>query len=230
MNADYLLRAFRRDTGDVEEPYLWANEEVLVYMDDAYKMFVRLTGGVADCTSPLCTLDVVAGENTAEIDTRILRIMRAVRASDNELVEIINATDLTKMSREDYGLIKPLYMDKVPGPVRYMVIGRQRGLVQWVQVPEADDQVLLDVYRLPLTSVKPDGSNLTFNFPDIGEEHHYYLLKWMFHRGYDKRDSDLFDPVKAEKFKAEFISYCDMAKAEWERSKHKTRVVNYEGI
>lgn len=230
MTAEYLLRLFRRETGDMEEPYLWSDEEVLVYMDDAYKMFVRLTGGVADCTSPLCTLEVKAGENTAEIDTRILRIMRAARASDNELVDVINNTDLMKSMRYDYGLLRPIDIISAPGPVRYMVIGRQRGLVQWVQVPTEDDQVLLDVYRLPLTSVKPDGSNLTFNFPDIGEEHHYYLLKWMFHRGYDKRDSDLFDPVKAEKFRADFISYCDMAKAEWERSKHKTRVVSYGGL
>jgi len=230
MNAEYLLRLFRRETGDMEEPYLWANEEALVYMDDAYKMFIRLTGGIADCTSSICTLDVVAGENTAEIDTRILRIMRAVRASDNEIVEVINMTDLTKMSRDDYGVIKPLYMDKTPGPVKYMVIGRQRGLVQWVQVPNVNDQVLLDVYRLPLTSVKSDGSNLSFNFPDIGEEHHYNLLKWMFYRGYGKRDSDLFDSVKAEKYKEEFTAYCNMAKAEWERSKHKTRVVGYGGL
>lgn len=230
MNAEYLLRLFRRETGDVEQPYLWSNDECLFFMDDAYKMFVRLTGGIADCTSPVCTLDVVAGENTAEIDTRILRIMRAVRASDNEMVEIINVTDLTKMSRDDYGVIKPLYMDKVPGPVKYMVIGKQRGLVQWVQVPDADDQVFLDIYRLPLTSIAPDDSDMAFDFPDVGEEHHYSLLKWMMYRAYDKRDSDAFGPVKAEKFKEEFIAYCNAAKAEWERSKHKTRVVGYGGL
>lgn len=230
MTAQELLDQFRSEMVDTAKPYLWSDTEVLGYMDDAYKMFVRLTGGIADFTSDLTRVDIVAGEAVAEYDRRILRVMEAQRASDLGKIEVINQTDMTFKRDNDYGLVRPIYLDNTPGRVRYMVIGAERGKAKWVQLPEENDQAILYVYRLPLTSIERDGSNLAFEFDEIGEEHHTHLGLWMRHRGYMKADAETFDRGRADDFKKQFTGYCTFAKAEWERYKHKNRTVAYGGL
>lgn len=226
MDSTGLSEAFRTDVLDTAKPYFWSDDEVWRYADDAYKMFVRLTGGLADFLSDVTAVDVVAGEPIAELHPSILRITSATRRSDSQPIEIINPTDLNKMRSSDYGQIKQIVMDNRTGPVRYMVQGLKRNSVRWVQVPEVDDVVDLTVYRLPLASITGDGISLD----EISEEHHLHLLDWMKHLAYKKPDADTFNPVASEACKTHFSEYCAMVKAEWERYKHKTRVVSYGGV
>jgi hypothetical protein len=52
----------------------------------------------------------------------------------------------------------------------------------------------------------------------------------MQHLAYRKADADTFDRGRSDEYKALFESYCAMVRAEWERYKHKTRVVTYGGL
>lgn len=94
MLAGDLLMMFRNEVLDVERPYLWSDTEAYFYMTDAYRMFVRLTGGVPDASSTLTQLAVAAGENSLDINPMITRIVRAFRASDGAEVDVINHTDV----------------------------------------------------------------------------------------------------------------------------------------
>lgn len=226
MDSGELYDAFRSDVVDTAEPYLWSDDEVWRYANDAYQMFVRLTGGVSDFLSDACTVGIVAGEATAELHPSILRIMSATRRSDTHPLEIINNTDLQKMRSSDYGQIKQIVMDDRSGPVRYMVQGLKRGMVRWVQVPEVDDFVDMVIYRLPLTTLTDVGQTLD----DVEDHHHSHLLDWMKHLAYKKPDADTYNPKLSEFSKAEFESYCAFVKSEWERYKHKTRSVSYGGL
>ena len=79
MNVLELYDQFRSDVVDVIKPTIWSDDDVFRYMDDAYKMFVRLTGGIADFTSDFARVNIVTGEKVGEYDKRILRIMKAYR-------------------------------------------------------------------------------------------------------------------------------------------------------
>lgn len=230
MIAQELLTQFRNEMMDNRRPYFWADEEALGYMDEAYKTFVRLMGGIADFTSDLTRVDIVTGDPIGVLDKRILRITEAFRVSDGGKIEIKNHTDINFTRDNDYGLIRPIYLDTTPGRVRYMVIGAERGKCKWIQVPEFDDVAQLYVYRLPLTGVARDKSNLDFEFDEIGEEHVPFLCLWMRFRAYNKADADVFDPQRGETFKAAFMSYCEQTKREWERYKHKNREIQYGGL
>ena len=230
MNAQDLLTQYRNEMMDTRRPYFWSDEEALGHMDDAYKMFVRLMGGIADFTSDFTRVDIVAGEAVGELDKRILRVTEAFLASDGRRIEVKNHTDITFLRDSDYGLVRPTYLDNTPGLVRYMIIGAERGKCKWVQVPEVDDVAQLSVYRLPTTKIERDGSNLDFEFDEIGEEHIPFLCLWMRYRGYQKADADVYDPDRGEVFKTQFLAYCDQAKREWERYKHKNREVQYGGL
>lgn len=229
MNVGEVYKQFRSDMVDLARPYLWADEDVFRYMNDAYSMFVRLTGGIADFTSELTKVDIVAGEKIGELDRRILRVMEAHRQSDGAKIEVINVTDMAMSNQNDYGLVRPLYQDSTPGPVRYMVIGEERGKCRWAQIPLVDDTALLNVYRLPLVTITP-ATDKKFEFDDIGEEHHSSLVLWMAHKAYLKADADTFDRGRSNEFGGAFAAYCAAAKDEWERYKHKTRVVSYGGL
>ena len=226
MNTTGLYDAFRSDVVDTARPYLWKDEEVWRYMNDAYFQFVRKTGGVADFTSDACAVDIVAFEPIANIHKSVMRIMSATRRSDKHPIEIINGADIGRMRSSDYGQIKQLVMDEKLGPVRYMVHGLQRGSVRWVQVPEVNDVVDLHIYRMPLEGVTGPDQELV----DVDEEHHLRLLDWMKHLAYKKQDAEMFNPQASAANEESFLNYCAQVKAEWERYKHKTRVVAYGGL
>ena len=226
MLSEELFDAFRSDVSDVSAPYLWSESEVWRYMDDAYKMFVRLTGGVPDSTSDLTQIDVVAGEADAEVSPLILKFREARLLSTGLKLTIVNHTDLPMTGGSDYGNIRSMYLNKMPGPVRYMLVGKQRKLVTWLQVPVEDDTVSLIVDRLPLDRIVGEGQG----FVDIGEEHHEHLMLWMKSRAYGKQDADTFDRGRRDEYKKEFIDYCEFAKGEMARYKSKVRSVAYGGL
>ena len=226
MDSTRLFELFRSDVADEAKPYLWKDVEVWEYMDSAYKAFVRLTGGIADFTSSITEVSATAGEPTSEVSKRILRFMSAQRTSDNRSVEIINSTDIGRLSRSDYGVSRPFTLNDQVGPITAMIIGMQRGVVRWLNVPEVDDLIKLHIYRLPLDDITGDGQE----FVDIDDQHHLYLLNGMKALAYRKQDAETFDRARAEENEVVFARYCALVKSEFERERHKTRVVAYGGL
>jgi len=226
VNTGELIEMFGRDTGDTELPYLWSEEERLAYANDAYSMFVRLTGGIPDFTSEAAEVAIAAGEPLAEIHPSVMRIMSAKRRSDGREIEIINATDLARLQASDYGALKPLLMSTERGAVTKLVIGMQRNKGRWIFTPDDDDVADLHIYRMPLAPLTSEGQELS----EIEPMHHIHLLKWMKALAYRKQDAETFDRTRAEDSEALFRIYCDQVVGENERYKHKTRVVAYGGL
>ena len=231
-NSGDLYDFFRSDTADTELPYLWSETEVFGYMNDAYRSFVRMTGGVSDVSSAVTQVPVVAGQMYADVSPLILRFTQAYLASTGQEVKIINEQDAAALFAADYGQARQILMSTTQGPVRYMMIGLERsqaaGKVRWLQVPAVNDTVSLSVFRLPLDTIEV--GNSSFDFPDIGLEHIEYLMLHMKARAYGKQDAETFDRGRRDSYKAEFAAYCVAAKAEGDRYKHKTRVVAYGGL
>ena len=226
MNSTELYDTFRSDVVDTARPYLWTDDDVWRYAADAHRMFIRLTGGISDFMSEACEVPVVAGEAVVELHPSLLRIMSATLRGTKREVEVINPTDVVKMRTTDYGQIKQLLLDDKAGRIRYLVHGMQRDKARLVQVPEVDDFIDLHIYRTPLDMITGDGQELT----DVVEDHHLHLLDWMKHLAYKKQDADTFNPQASLQGKQDFEAYCAFVKAEWERYKHKTRVVSYGGL
>lgn len=226
MNSGELYDRFRSDVVDEAAPYLWKDDEIWGYMDAAYKQFVRLTVGIADFLSPVTRVRIISGNPVSTLDPSILRIMSAKKASDNSELTIANMSDQPFLVSDDYSILSKLVLDNLPGPVRYMIIGAQRGKAKWVQVPAADDLVQMHVYRTPIVPVVDENHPLD----EVDAEHHEYFLDWMKHRAYLKQDAETFDREKSNNAEARFRTYCEQCKREWERYKHKNRVVVYGGL
>jgi hypothetical protein len=217
MHSSDLRDLFRADIDDAVAPYLWSDAEVASYMDDAQKMFCRLTGGIGDATSNLCSVDISAGEDLTTFDPRILKIRRMQRDSDSEKIEIINFEDLDALR---------LKLDSQTGPVDRAIIGMEPYSIRWMKIPVVDDTASLIVYRLPLRTISPTVRSLL----EIPEQHQRHLMLWMKSLAYAKQDSDTLDKTKAEKNETLFRNYCAAAKAEAERLRHTPRTVVYGGL
>jgi hypothetical protein len=226
MTPSELYDRFRSDVVDVAKPYLWTEEEVWGYENAAYRMFVRLTGGVADFTSEACTLEMAVGERVVDLHPSILHIDDAYRLSDGGKISIVNLNDPQVTLRDDYGLYRKQMNTNVQGSVAMLVIGRQKHKGEWINTPAVVDQAQLSIYRLPLANVTESSAA----FDGVDEDHHLYLLDWMKHLAYAKQDAETFDKTKSENARAMFEAYCAQVRREWARYQHKTRVVAYGGL
>lgn len=226
MNSTDLRDKFREATRDDVTPYLWSEAEVFSYADDAQKMFCRLTGGIADATSPLTRVQLVAGEEFASISPRILKLREARRAGDGYDLEILNFEDMqARRPDEDYGFRSGFRIDNSVGVVRALVVGMEAGKVRPVKIPQDDQQLNLIIYRLPLEDIVGEGQAL-----EISEQYHSLLLDWMMHRAHRKQDAETYDRGRSEEFYTFFTTMCDRAKHERELREHKYRSVAYGGL
>lgn len=225
MNTTGLYDLFRADVVDTVQPYLWSDDEVFRYMDEAQIMFCRLGFGIADVTTPeVVRVPVTAGEEYADLHPSILTIRQARLASTGREIAIRNLLDAATAG-DDYGIFVRT-VEHRPGPVRGVVIGEEQDKCRWVSIPEVDDEVILSVYRLPLAEITGD----TEQEFEIRREHHMSLMLWMKHLAYLKQDAETFDRAKSKENEERFIAYCDKAKAEWSRYMHKPRSIKYGGI
>jgi hypothetical protein len=229
MDANELADYFRSQVRDDVEPFLWSDEEVLTYMNEAQRMFVRLTNGIYDVSSAACTVAVTSGQKFSTLNPAVLEIRKAyyvtpVTGYKREL-KLINLASTSSLKTWDYGVYKNASIQDIPGIVDYMVVGEERGKVRWINIPTENATVELAIARLPLT--KLSSSQLTL---EVSEEHHVYLTEWMKHLAYNKQDGDAFDPKASLAAEARFRAYCEQVFKEWERYRHTHRTVAYGGI
>lgn len=229
MNATELSDYFRSQVRDEVAPYLWSDSEILVYMNEAQKMFIRLTNGIYDVTSVACTVAVTAGQKYSTLHPTVLEIRKAYyvdpATSYKRELRIISLADTNSLSSVDYGIYHNPGIQDTPGEVSYMVVGEERGKVRWINVPVADATVTLAIARLPLTSLSD--TQLTLEVPD---EHHVSLIEWMKHLAYNKQDGDAYNPKTSTESEMRFRAYCDFVWKEWERYRHTNRTVAYGGL
>lgn len=226
MDSTALLALFRADVRDEAEPYLWSDAEIFSYMDDAQKMFCRLQGGIADASSVITRIDVVAGDVLVPISPLILKLREARRSADGYDLEILNFEDMqSHRPVDDYGYRSGYRIDNTVGTVKAIVVGMETNKIRLVQIPQEDQSIDLIVYRMPLVPIITTGKQQL----EIDEHHHRHLLHWMKYLAHQKQDAETYDRGRAEQFRTEFIDYCDRAKAEREKREHKFRTIMYGG-
>ena len=217
MTPFELADAFRSDVDDVTEPHLWTDVDVFRYMEDAQKMFCRLTGGIPDASSSITQVPFNVSDAWLNTDPSILKIRKAYLTDTGADVEVANYEDLQRIGRRFDGTV---------GPLRMLIIGMEEHRARTFPLPNVAGTIQLIVDRLPLTSITGKPADAL----EIAPPHHEHLIPWMKAKAYSKQDSDARDDKKVAQFDAEFRAYCAAAKAEKDRAKHKTRVVVYGGL
>lgn len=227
MNSTELLALFRSEVRDDAAPYLWSDTEVFSYMDDAQKMFCRLGGGIADSTSAVTTLAVTAGDIFITISPLILKLRDVRVTSTGRIIDVLNFEDLNyaNMYGTDYGRSYSYSLDASTGRIDAVVVGMEPNKIRLIRIPTEDESLSLITYRMPLNTINAVAQDF-----EIDEQHHRHLLYWMKHLAHQKQDAETYDRGRSDAFRAEFMAYCDQAKAERARREHKPRAVMYGGL
>jgi len=216
MDSTELLDQFRRDVVDIEEPQLWSDDEVFSYIDDAQKQLCRHVGGIADASSPMTVLPYDAGQDWLKQDDRILKVRTAYQVSDGREIVLINFEDMPTHS---------LRFDGRTGTPKFLVLGIEEHKARLYPTPVVADTVQLHIDRMPLKKIDDSDQLL-----EVSDRHFRGLLLRVKALAYTKQDAETLDRDKAQRFDGEFAAYCEQARKEKERAKHKTRVVAYGGI
>ncbi len=226
MKVSELLSLFRKETDDTMEPYLWSDEEVLAYLNEAQEVHVRLTGGIADRRSPLTKITYKTGDQFKKYDEKILRI-KGARDEENSKLTVQNYDSLeTGYLEDDYGRRFNAGLDDgKTGDIQYLITDVEAGDIQLYPIPDHDGEIRLYVYRLPREEITGTASEL-----EIPSYHHMNLLNWVKYKAYMKQDVETFDGSRAKEFRMEFVEGITNAKKDKAAREDRKRVVQYGGI
>lgn len=220
MNVGQLFEFFRREVNDTADPPLWSDEDVLSYAHDAQQMFSRLTGGTPDSsTADLTTLLITPSMSIVPLHPKVLKIRAAFRTDTGRPVEVVNYEDLPT---------RGWWLDGREGPLKALITGMDEGFVHLYPTAQETVTVKLVVFRLPLQDINID---TPIEQPlEIPEQHHTKLVRWMQHLAYLKQDTETYNRGESDRNAAIFRDYCEIAKREVERLRHKPRAVQYGGL
>ena len=212
MNTTELRDMFRAEVDDNVAPYLASDSLVYSYIDDAQKMFCRLTEGIEDGRS--FKLNIVAAKEWYDLDPAILKFRKAVNAATGREVGMIN---------EELAEGRGVRFDGRAGPLDVLVLGIEKHTARAWPVPNAAATINLYTFRLPETVAAGDDL-------EIDEQHHARLLLWVKHRFYNIKDSEVRNDDKSAEYEQRFRAYCAQAKAEQGRARRIVGNVVYGGI
>lgn len=212
MNTTELLGVFRQEVFDLELPYLWSDELVYSYIDDAQKQFCRDTNGILDSRS--FKVKVVPGVEWYKTDPKILKLRDAVDPATGNLVPIIAVEKM----RDNH-----MRFDGAVAPLKALVAGLEENTLRAWPVPSVAATIELRTYRLPETVGAGDDL-------EIAEQHHRHLLHWVKHLAYDVQDTETYDKGASEKYEMRHRAYCAKALAEQDRARRPVSTVTYGGI
>ena len=241
---DELKARFRRDVDDVEggasnEDFLWSDEEVFDYMDEAQRVFVRrthilrkthpFTPAITEIvyTAPVGTpvnLDGFVTQNPQII--RPLRARMSVAQNRNPL-QIVTAEDLDEgILIRDYGTFFTGDWQTKTGPARFLVTNLQEDMWRLAPIPIIDDILELTVEHMPLETVTCD--NVTLEVTE--REDQMTMLLFMKHLAFGKQDADTYDKELSDRFENAFEKKADDRRREVRRSRFRHTGMRYGGI
>lgn len=184
MQLTDLITLFRQEADDTVEPYLWSDDELLDYANDAEQEACRRARLLVDSSTPaVCAVAVTAGDLLCALDARVIFVRRARFAGGRPLQR------LTMQDMEDRN---PYWLDAQASTPTVFVPDYETGKLALYPPPAAAGTLRLTVVREPLQPMT-DGQDT----PEIAARYHRALRHWMLYRAYSKQDSQANDPKKA---------------------------------
>lgn len=192
--VDQLIARFRATTCDVTVPYLFADADVILWLDEAQEQACirgRLLR-VAD-EPAMCQIQLEPG--------------RAVYPLHSALYELINLAYRADGSRRlELRLVSPEWLDDrvrdwrdLSGTPQYVI--QNDTSLRLAPTPDESGMLLIEGYRLAETL--SDAQQI----PEINRAHHVALIDWALYRAYSRPDSDTLDLERAALHERAFTAY-----------------------
>lgn len=196
MNLEALVAAFRIDAKDRIAPHLFAEEDVVAWLNDAQKeAAVRGRLLYESDNAAVCQIAVQAARAVYPLHEALYELDYLGFESPNEAC----VQELSLKSTGELDRIMPGWRSSTGSPV-YVV--QDDTTLRLVPKPSAPGLLRLEGYRLPLDELTADGDE-----PEIHMAHHRHLVDWALHRAFSVPDADTFDPQRAANAERAFTVY-----------------------
>jgi hypothetical protein len=184
MTLQELITLFRNEADDATEPYLWEDEEVIEFANDAETEAARRARLLVDSTSAAAQVLVDPVDNgVVRLDPSVVFVRRA---------QLAGRRPLMRYTLRDLDCENPFWRDAVPSTPRLFVTDYQTGSILLFPPPADPAMLYMTVVRTP--AVEMAGMQ---DSPEIAPRFHRSLRHWMLYRAYSKQDSQSNDPKKA---------------------------------
>ena len=195
MNLEDLIRRFRVRANDVAEPHLFAEQDVIDWLNDAEEQACVRGRLIREHElDAVCRIPLTPGTHTYALHPLVYEIisMLITPASGRK-------RHVTLRSREwlDYHLSE---WRECTLPAEIAI--QDDTTVRIVGAVEAGDTLELECYRLPLRPMANDTDR-----PEIHRAHHQHLIDWALHRAFSVPDAETFDPNRAALAEQAFTRY-----------------------
>lgn len=191
MTVAEFIERFRLEMADTAAPYLWSDDEIAAYLNEAVNEACERARLIEDSATPaVCTLALIPGQSSYELHKSVIDVRRVTFNGKRLGLSSIEAEDENDLTWETR---------KGSEPLRVIVSGTNRIRV----VPEPTEAVSLGltVYRTPLKALSADNDSASPEIPDI---YHPRLKDWAYRCAYLKQDAEAFDKSAADDFEARF--------------------------
>lgn len=182
MNLEALLAELRSRLDDEAAPYLWSDESLTLYLNEAEREAAVRAKLLYDDTTPDFThLAAIADAPTVLLDPRVLQVDR-VLLDGRQLLR----TTVDQLDRE-YG--EGRWRNHKGRPHSFI---EESDWLRLYPTPQADGDLRLALWRLPAEDMAAPADE-----PEIDARWHLQMIEWAVHLAFKRRDSDAEDARRA---------------------------------
>ena len=184
MNLGQLRASFRNKSNDLKKPYLFANNEVDGYINEAYVESVDRGLVIYDRES--FTVDVEIGVTEYQLDKRIIRVRSATVVMKDGVV----------VSPPEPMVLESIQVGRIGSPNGFHI--DEDGMFVLSESPTSTATIQIGAHRYP-DLLEEDGDE-----PAIAAMYHEKMLAWALKLAYLKADAETFSQNSSDRFDAEF--------------------------
>ena len=195
MTLEELIRRFRVLAMDNAQPYLFADEDVTDWLNDAQRQ-ACIRGRLLreDANPAVCEIALTPGQRTYPLHKSVYEIINA------RIVPVSGRSrPVFLASREWLDENMPGWRDD-HGPAEFAI--QDDTSIRVVGVITTGDKLVIECYRTPLKVLANDVDK-----PEIHEAHHEHLIQWALHKAFSVVDAETFDAQRSERAENEFTRY-----------------------
>ena len=196
MTLEDLIRRFRTLAVDKVQPYLFADEDVTDWLNDAQRQ-ACIRGRLLreDANPAVCEIALTPGQRTYPLHKAVYEIINArIVPSNGDRARVVFLASREWMDanlpdwRAEQGMAEFVIQDDTS--------------IRVVGAVTAGDKLAIECYRTPLKLLANDTDK-----PEIHEAHHEHLIQWALHKAFSVVDADTFDPQRSDRSEAAFTNY-----------------------
>lgn len=223
-DLDEMIAKFRSEMEDTVEPFLWSEDEIVDYLDEAQDEFAQLTDAIADAI----TISYTASESEVDLPFYVTRIRDGFVTASGLILNLFNHEEWDEyIESDDYGmrLVNKDWMSKTASEPEAVITDTESGKLRFYPIPTVDGSVTLRVYRRP---IKDLGSAGKFEITDRMKQR--VFLKKAKAIAYRKHDAEAFNPQLAQELEQQFEQGIMELKSRVARARRRSKAVAYGGL